>query len=285
MFETSDKTHEVDVRVGYYTSIYGLGRHPSHTKIRSVSCTNETVSPELGSLQNFWRSAENFQTGAHPTYSLNGKGGMLWTVSQAAPLRRAIVDGNMYLWYLRIPPEGVSASDPRYPFQGACLEYPGWVEKGIQDPFGDFASGGFMANVSATGVVSLGSQQQYCLRNCSVSEYQKGSWSVVFIGCESSGSDPGEAVYTEITSTKMVAEKPFVIKEGGQFRLVVPEGKNARRGVDYSVDESEVRCFSNVFVANPSVKAADINRKLQAGRDVVFTPGVYELSETIQVHQ
>lgn len=31
--------------------------------MRSVTSTNETPHPELGSLQNFWRSVENLQTG------------------------------------------------------------------------------------------------------------------------------------------------------------------------------------------------------------------------------
>lgn len=36
-------------------------------QVRSVTSTNESPHPELGSLQNFWRSAENFQTGPKPT--------------------------------------------------------------------------------------------------------------------------------------------------------------------------------------------------------------------------
>ena len=33
-------------------------------QVRSLTSTNESPHPELGSLQNFWRSAENFHTGA-----------------------------------------------------------------------------------------------------------------------------------------------------------------------------------------------------------------------------
>ena len=53
LFEASPKMHEVDVRVGFYTSVYGLGRKPSDTKIRSVTSTNETPHPELGPLGPF----------------------------------------------------------------------------------------------------------------------------------------------------------------------------------------------------------------------------------------
>ena len=65
---------------------------------------------------------------------------MLWAVSQAAPLRRVIVDQNLFLWYLRMPPEGVSSTDARYPKQGVALDYAGWQELGYRDPIGDFAS-------------------------------------------------------------------------------------------------------------------------------------------------
>lgn len=33
LFEASEKLHEVDVRLGYYTSVYGLGRHPKDTQV------------------------------------------------------------------------------------------------------------------------------------------------------------------------------------------------------------------------------------------------------------
>ena len=36
LFEASATPHEVDVRLGYYTSVYGLGRHPSDTKVLGV---------------------------------------------------------------------------------------------------------------------------------------------------------------------------------------------------------------------------------------------------------
>ena len=70
-FEASPRMHEVDVRVGFYTSVYGLGRHPSDTKIRSVTSTNETPHPELGSLQNFWRRlgpSRHFRVSLHESF-------------------------------------------------------------------------------------------------------------------------------------------------------------------------------------------------------------------------
>eukprot|EP00439_Symbiodinium_sp_Y106_P013736 s5176_g1.t5 len=325
LFEASPKMHEVDVRVGFYTSVYGLGRKPSDTKIRSVTSTNETPHPELGSLQNFWRSlgftavplahmvtginsaqrsAENFQSNCHPTYTCGGRGGMLWAVSQAAPLRRVVVDDNLCLSYFRLPPEGVKASDPRYPKQGACLEYDGWVKLGYRDPVADFASGGFMANVEVRGTVSFGSQQQFFARNCSAKSWDGGAWSCVFVGC--SGAPHREQVeaaskcpiYTSVATSQVIAEKPFIIMENdGRYKLVVPSAMTDRSGTNFEVAEEEIRDFSAVYVAQPSKlaaagtrtsllnSAAEINKKLAEGKDVVFAPGIYKLDETIHVQR
>lgn len=292
LFEASATPHEVDVRLGYYTSVYGLGRHPSDTKVRSLTSTNESPHPELGSLQNFWRSAENFHTGGHPSYSLDGEGGMLWAVSQAAPLRRVVVDHNLFLWYLRLPPAGVSSKDARYPKQGVALDYDGWVQLGYTDPIGDFASGGYMANVQVNGCVNLGSQQQFFARNCVAKAWQKGAWNFVFVGCPGAPHSPGHGghgghaapVYSNVASTKVVAEKPFIVKTpDGRYSLAVPAVADARCGVDFSLTEEELRDFSRVFVAQPRHTAAEINGKLAEGKDIVFCPGIYQLSETLRV--
>ncbi|CAE7230043.1 unnamed protein product [Symbiodinium natans] len=292
LFEASPKMHDVDVRVGFYTSVYGLGRHPSDTNIRSVTSTNETPHPELGSLQNFWRSAENFQTNCHPTYTCGGKGGMLWAVSQAAPLRRVVVDDNLWLSYFRMPPDGVKASDPRYPKQGACLEYDGWVKLGYRDPVMDFASGGFMANVEVRGTASFGAQQQFFARNCTAKSWEPGAWNFVFVGCPDApnsghleAADKGP-ISTNVSASQVIAEKPFIVKESdGRYKLVVPSASTGRIGTDFELAEEEIRDFSTVFVAQPSSGAAEINRKLAEGKDVVFAPGIYNLEETLRVQK
>eukprot|EP00438_Fugacium_kawagutii_P026069 Skav200798 [mRNA] locus=scaffold959:16814:23522:+ [translate_table: standard] len=66
---------------------------------------------------------KSLDEGGHLTYTLDGEGGMLWAVSQAAPLRRVIVP-----------------RPKRYPKQGVALDYDGWVKLGYTDPIGDFAS-------------------------------------------------------------------------------------------------------------------------------------------------
>lgn len=84
-------TYDVDVPVGYYTQVLGLGTTPSEVKFtsgRGVYCEEGNSQPNYGALSTFWRGAENFQTDA---------GSMLWAVSQATALRRIVATNDISL--------------------------------------------------------------------------------------------------------------------------------------------------------------------------------------------
>ncbi|MGH8083195.1 MAG: carbohydrate-binding protein [Lysobacter sp.] len=81
--------YNIDVNVGFYTQVLGLGAAPGDVVI------NGAVHAEAdwfdgNATHNFWRSAENLAI--NPTGGLNR-----WAVSQAAPFRRIHVRGNMAL--------------------------------------------------------------------------------------------------------------------------------------------------------------------------------------------
>jgi hypothetical protein len=82
--------YTVDVPVGFYTSVYGLGTSPDDvvfTGAKGVFCEEGDYNFNVGALDTFWRSAENFRNDAqYPWWP--GVTGMLWAVSQASPLRR-----------------------------------------------------------------------------------------------------------------------------------------------------------------------------------------------------
>jgi len=71
----------------------GLGRLPGECKIYDLHSDSSSSSQNPGSLQNFWRSAENLWV-KPPT------GAMTWAVSQAAPLRRITVQGDLNLYQI-----------------------------------------------------------------------------------------------------------------------------------------------------------------------------------------
>jgi hypothetical protein len=82
-------TYKLDVRVGYYMHIMGLGNSPEDVVIIGAVRSNSTQGGHV--LCNFWRTAENL-TIVPTTDSTN-----TWAVSQAAPLRSIYVKGNLSL--------------------------------------------------------------------------------------------------------------------------------------------------------------------------------------------
>ena len=53
--------HDVDLNVGYYTQVIGLGRKPTDTRVRNFWSINGDRDPAVGALNNFWRGVENLQ--------------------------------------------------------------------------------------------------------------------------------------------------------------------------------------------------------------------------------
>jgi endonuclease III-like uncharacterized protein len=65
----------LNVDLGYYTTVHGLGKTPTDTIIGNVIVQNGAWDMVGGALSNFWRSAENFSTKKAPGDK------MIWAVS------------------------------------------------------------------------------------------------------------------------------------------------------------------------------------------------------------
>uniref|UniRef100_A0A0G4HX32 Uncharacterized protein n=1 Tax=Chromera velia CCMP2878 TaxID=1169474 RepID=A0A0G4HX32_9ALVE len=257
-------TYDVDVPVGYYTQVMGLGVTPDDvifTGPKGVHSEESNYWFQVGALNTFWRSAENFKT--KPGYNwFPGAVGMLWAVSQGAPLRRVHVDSDLLLF--------------QYTFGDAA----------------GFASGGFMADSKVEGTVKSGSQQQWLTRNCAVLGWEGAVWNMMFVGTTGApashcGKDGGVPIVT-VESSPMIAEKPFLsVDKEGNFSLLVPPVKLRAAGpTDWTAADSDLRKidFSEVYVAkNKTDSAASINRQLAAGLHVVLTPGIYMLESPLTV--
>jgi len=250
-------THALTVNVGYYTSIIGLGKHPTDTRITNVVSENGDFNYRGGALSSFWRSAENFYT--KPTRRVwNGKAGMQWAVSQAAPLRRVFVDGDLYLY-----------------------------QYNYNQPSAGYSSGGYMADCTITGVIDTGSQQQWFTRNTRMGSWSHGNWNMVFLGCENAPSSScGEPnPYTTVDATPLIAEKPYIMlnQDTNRYYLMVPKLERNKISVTEHYSNVDQIDFENVFVATDQNTAADINAKLQEGLHVVLSPGNYHLEDSIKI--
>ena len=113
--------------------------------------------------------------------------GMLWAVSQAAPLRRVLVTNNLKLYEYR---------------NGGAAGY---------------ASGGYLGNSVVHGIVASGSQQQWLTRSSNVAGWAEGVWNMVFVGVEGApkahcGQDIKlcQNPYVVVEKAPLVCEKPFI---------------------------------------------------------------------------
>ena len=254
--------HNVTMNVGYYTSVIGLGQQPSDTNIQTVVCQNGDFDYSGGALSNFWRSAENFYTKPIVAWNNSPSPSMLWAVSQACPLRRVYVDGDLNLFQYN---------------SGCCAGY---------------SSGGYLADSTVSGTITSGSQQQFYVRNTQAGTWTGGNWNMVFQG--NTGGYPGthcsNSAFWPITSipqTPIIAEKPYLTinTQTGKYSIVVPNLQSNKVGPTTVFTNAKSIDLSSVYVATESDTADTINAKLNQGLHLLLTPGNYNLTSPIIITQ
>jgi hypothetical protein len=245
--------YDVTFNVGFYTHVAGLGQNPDDVHINGGVNVPAEWMPDGNATCNFWRSLENFAVTPSSTKNVTRI-----AVSQAAPLRRLHVKGELHLF----------AFDKKW--------NAGW------------ASGGFLADSVIDAKAVPASQQQWLSRNSKWSEWTNAVWNMVFVGCVNTpgGTFPNPA-YTVVDRTPVIREKPYLSIDGsGKYRVFVPALKTNTRGVSWldGPTPGESISIDRFYIAQPSTaKAESINTALAAGKHVLFTPGVYSLDDTIRV--
>jgi hypothetical protein len=193
--------------------------------------------------QNFWRDAENL--------SVTPTGGSdRWAVSQAAPYRRMHVRGNL------------------------ALDDGGW------------SSGGFIADSKIDGQIRSGSQQQFLTRNSQMGSWAGSNWNMVFVG--NSGAPANtfpNPPYTSVGTTPVIREKPFLyIDNAGNYNVFVPALRSNSSSVSWNgTPAGNSLPISQFYIVKPGDNAANMNAALAQGKNLLVTPGVYHLSQTLKV--
>ncbi len=238
-------SYSVDVPVGFYTEVMGLGASPDATRIAG-NVHADANHKHNNATTTFWRAAEGFLV-------VPASGTMQWAVSQAVSLRRMHVRGDLVLH-----------------------QHHGW------------ASGGWMSDSLVDGNVGSGSQQQWISRNCDWKSWTGSNWNMVFVGVAHppEGEWPSPP-YTKVPQTPVVREKPFLqVNAEGEFSVRVPALHNDSVGITWRGGETpgETIPIANFYIARPDVDASEtINAQLEKGKDLILTPGIYELSAPIRV--
>ena len=189
--------YAVTARVGYYTSVQGLGRDPDEVRIigNVVADSGWNLHDRDNALINFWRSVENL--------AIEPAGGTTtWAVSQAAPMRRVHVVGRLRL-------------SPSNDGQG----------KG-------YSSGGYLADSRIDGDVATGGQQQWYARDSAVGGWHSGGWNAVLSGV--AGAPPTSfptPPVTTLATTPRSRERPWLyVDESGKYRVFLPALRTDARG-------------------------------------------------------
>jgi len=238
-------SYSVDVPVGFYTEVMGLGASPDSTRIAG-NMHADANHEHNNATTTFWRAAEGL--------SIEPAGGtMQWAVSQAVSLRRMHVRGGLVLH-----------------------QNHGW------------ASGGWMSDSLVDGNVDSGSQQQWISRNCDWKSWTGSNWNMVFVGVvhPPEGTWPSPP-YTKVAQTPVVREKPFLqVDAAGKFSVRVPELRNESVGITWRGGETagERIPIERFYIAHSDVDTAEtINAQLAKGKNLILTPGIYELTAPIRV--
>jgi len=265
-------------QVGYYTEVAGLGYMPQDTVIDGAIdvfnnlCTAGTSN--CNSDVNFWRSLSNLTLNVDlpsspPAYSppvidAYGTGcansAEIWSVSQAAPIRRAIINGSVV-------------------FQDYCAA-------------DNYASGGFIADSNVSGDLDFYGNQQYMVRNSAIGGANgcpNGLWNMVYSGVTGAPSEvfTGQCQQnTVLASSPATEEEPFLYTDSsGNYNVFVPAAQTDTSGTSWASGSEAGRSIplSSFFVANPSTSVAAIDIALALGKNLILTPGVYDLNAPILV--
>ena len=167
----------------------------------------------------------------------------MWAASQAAPMRRVVVNGLVSL-----------------------MDY--------CDGSPDYASGGFIADSQFNGSTIInGSQQQYITRNTTLDGWTNGVWNQVFCGdpgapAQSFATDSGHGgpnPYTTLAACPVTKEAPYLYLDStGKYRVFVPSAQKNTNGPTWANGATPGKSLSldSFYVVDASSTIDQINLAL-----------------------
>lgn len=175
--------YHLDVQVGFYMQVLGLGRSPDEVEITGAVRSKAQWMARSNATCNFWRCVENLSV--VPTLDQNID---IWAVSQATALRRVHIKGALNLWDGGWSSGGFLA-DTLVDGQVNSGSQQQWLSRNTQ--WGKWKGGSW--NMVFVGTV----------------DPPPGKWP--------------DAPYTVIEQTPVVREKPFLFINGrGEYFVFIP---------------------------------------------------------------
>src|SRR6266567_1592465 len=240
-------------QVGYYTQVAGLGKNPGDTVINGAADVFNNLCSGVNNCNaddNFWRSLSNLTLNvtlpltppayAPPAIDPFGAGcansAEFWAASQAAPLRRVIINGSVV-------------------FQDYCAN-------------NNLASGGFIADSQISGDLNFFGNQQYMVRDGSIGGANgcpNGLWNMVYSGVQGAPAPvfTGQCQQnTVLAASPVTEEQPFLYTDSsGKFSAFVPGVQTSSSGPSWAsgTEAGQSIPLSRFFIATPSTPVLAIN--------------------------
>ena len=237
--------YHVDVPVGFYTEVLGLGSSPDAVHI-SGNVHADASHDNNNATTTFWRAAEGF--------SVTPTGGtMQWAVSQAVPFRRMHVRGNLVLHQ-----HGGWASG-------------GWMSDTLVD--GNVDSGSQQQWISRNSEWGSWSGSNWNMVFVGIPHPPKGNWPT-----PPYTKIPETPVVREKPFLQADGKGKWSVCVPALRRnsagITWHGGSTPCRSIP----------LEQFYIARPGTdSAASINEQLAAGKHLLFTPGIYDLNELIRV--
>jgi hypothetical protein len=263
----------IDSPVGFMETVQGLGASPDDVTING----NLRVGASTGfALATFWRSLSNVKI--NPIQADEPAHTMRWNTSQAAPVRRVDIVGNL-------------------------------------DLAGGVGGGNLISNSRISGNVTagfdwttdptpVGGQFYYYIHDSQIGSFQGHFANFVFSGVKgapASQYNPGDV--TAYKTTPISREAPFLYVDHGSFKVFVPDSRSEVSGFHWGARDRQAEgqhgnqdgrdgendCYGSslpldqFFIAKPTDSSAAINEQLRRGKNLILTPGVYSVTESIHV--
>jgi hypothetical protein len=239
-------TYNVNIPVGFYTQVLGLGSLPDQVNITN-QVHSDPVLPNNNATQNFWRGVENFSV-------TPPGGGMQWAVSQAIPFRRMHVRNNNLVLHLNGGwTSGGWISDSVIDFDVSSGSQQQWISRNAQ--WGSWT--GHVWNMVFVGIPN---------------NLPGGTWPTT----------PN----TFVNPTPISREKPFLFANGSSYAVHVPNLRTNTNGITWGAGQTPGTSIGidQFYVARAGVDtAATINAQLSQGKHLLLTPGIYPLNDTIRI--
>jgi hypothetical protein len=242
--------YDLDVKVGFYTQVSGLGRSPDDVAITGAVRSKADWMRNHNATCNFWRCAENLSV--TPTVEGNVN---VWAVSQATALRRVHIRGDLHLWDGGWSSGGFLA-DSLVDGRVNSGSQQQWLSRNTE--WGEWRGGSY--NMVFVGVTNP----------------PAGEW-------------PAKP-YTVIDRTPVIREKPYLmIDDGGNYSVAVPKlSGSGSKGITWKSGPTpaDLIPIEEFYIAHADRDgAASINAALQSGKHLLLTPGTYHLDAPIRVER